>query len=115
MAYKITNDCINCGVCEVECPVGAIIPGGVNWRSKYDPLVMFTEAPAMKDPFYSETIYYVVPGMCNECRDFFSEPRCEMICPMGSVVKDDSVAETAGSSAGAGAPICSLFNYMKVN
>lgn len=27
MAYKINNDCISCGACEAECPVGAISQG----------------------------------------------------------------------------------------
>ena len=27
MAYKITNDCIACGSCEGECPVGCISEG----------------------------------------------------------------------------------------
>jgi len=27
MAYKITEDCVNCGACEGECPVGAISEG----------------------------------------------------------------------------------------
>ena len=27
MAYRITDDCINCGACEIECPVNAISPG----------------------------------------------------------------------------------------
>ena len=26
MAYRINDDCINCGVCEPECPVEAIYP-----------------------------------------------------------------------------------------
>lgn len=27
MAYKISSDCISCGSCEGECPVGAISQG----------------------------------------------------------------------------------------
>ena len=27
MAYKISSDCISCGACEAECPVGAISAG----------------------------------------------------------------------------------------
>ena len=27
MAYKIKGDCISCGACEAECPVGAISAG----------------------------------------------------------------------------------------
>lgn len=32
MAFKITDDCISCGACEAECPVGAIAEGD----GKYD-------------------------------------------------------------------------------
>lgn len=28
MAYKISDECISCGACEVECPVNAISNGG---------------------------------------------------------------------------------------
>lgn len=28
MAYKITDDCTNCGVCEPECPAEAISESG---------------------------------------------------------------------------------------
>ena len=27
MAYHISDDCISCGACEAECPVGAISEG----------------------------------------------------------------------------------------
>lgn len=29
MAYKITDDCVACGSCESECPVGAISSGDI--------------------------------------------------------------------------------------
>lgn len=28
MAYKISDECINCGACEAECPSGAISESG---------------------------------------------------------------------------------------
>jgi ferredoxin len=31
MAIKITDECINCGACEPECPNNAIYEGGVEW------------------------------------------------------------------------------------
>lgn len=31
MAIMITDDCINCGACEPECPNNAIYEGGVEW------------------------------------------------------------------------------------
>jgi len=32
MAIKITDECINCGACEPECPNNAIYEGGMEWR-----------------------------------------------------------------------------------
>ena len=32
MAIIITDECINCGACEPECPNNAIYEGGVEWR-----------------------------------------------------------------------------------
>ena len=31
MAIIITEECINCGACEPECPNNAIYEGGVKW------------------------------------------------------------------------------------
>ena len=31
MAIKITDECINCGACEPECPNNAIYESGVGW------------------------------------------------------------------------------------
>ena len=32
MAIKITDECINCGACEPECPNNAIYEGGMEWQ-----------------------------------------------------------------------------------
>ena len=32
MAIKITDECINCGACEPECPNNAIYEGGSQWE-----------------------------------------------------------------------------------
>ena len=32
MAIMITDECINCGACEPECPNNAIYEGGATWK-----------------------------------------------------------------------------------
>ncbi|MFZ9451713.1 MAG: 4Fe-4S binding protein, partial [Bacteroidia bacterium] len=43
MAIKITDDCINCGACEPECPNNAIYEGGSEWR--------FADGTGVKGPY----------------------------------------------------------------
>ena len=33
MAIIITDECINCGACEPECPNNAIYEGAVDWKA----------------------------------------------------------------------------------
>ena len=53
MAIKITDECINCGACEPECPNNAIYEGGVEWaiadgRSTGGPLVVRVGVPFLR-------------------------------------------------------------------
>ena len=43
MAIKITDECINCGACEPECPNTAIYEGGAEWK--------FSEGTSLKGPY----------------------------------------------------------------
>ncbi|MBI3382668.1 YfhL family 4Fe-4S dicluster ferredoxin [Aquabacterium sp.] len=56
MALTITSECINCDVCEPECPNQAISMG--------------------------ETIYVIDPAKCTECVGHFDEPQCIQVCPV---------------------------------
>ena len=56
MALMITDECINCDVCEPECPNDAISMG--------------TE------------IYLINPDKCTECVGHFDEPQCRQVCPV---------------------------------
>jgi ferredoxin len=56
MALLITDECINCDVCEPECPNGAIYMG--------------------------ESIYEIDPGLCTECVGHHNEPQCQVVCPV---------------------------------
>ena len=56
MALTITSECINCDVCEPECPNQAISMG--------------------------ETIYVIDPAKCTECIGHFDEPQCVQVCPV---------------------------------
>lgn len=62
MALIIRDECINCDVCEPECPNGAISQG--------------------------EEIYVIDPEMCTECVGHYDRPRCVEVCPMDCIEKD---------------------------
>ena len=59
MALRITDQCINCDVCEPECPNGAISPG--------------------------EEFYVIDPGKCTECVGHFDAPQCREVCPVDCI------------------------------
>ena len=68
MALIITDDCINCDVCEPECPNGAIYQG--------------------------EEIYEIDPSKCTECVGHFDEPQCQQVCPVDCIPLDPDRPET---------------------
>jgi ferredoxin len=68
MALKITEDCINCDVCEPECPNQAIYQG--------------------------ELIYEINPNKCTECVGHFDVPQCQQVCPVDCIPKDPNYPET---------------------
>ena len=59
MALMITAECINCDVCEPECPNDAISMG--------------------------EEFYQIDPHRCTECVGHFDEPQCVAICPVACI------------------------------
>ena len=68
MALKITEECINCDVCEPVCPNEAIYMG--------------------------VEIYEIDPDRCTECVGHFDEPQCVEICPVECIPKDPDHEET---------------------
>lgn len=68
MAYKITEECISCGACELECPNIAISDG--------------------------DTIYVIDPLKCTECLGSFESSRCAAVCPVDACVPDQTYTET---------------------
>ncbi len=95
MAIMITDECINCGACEPECPNTAIYEGGAQWSfadgtdlseveledgSKID-------ASTPMEP-YSDEFYYIVTQKCTECTGFHEEPQCAAVCPVDCCVPD---------------------------
>src|SRR5258707_1247975 len=90
MAIKITEECINCGACEPECPNNAIYEGGVEWAiadgtSVKGPFTLLdgsvVDAEAKNAPV-SVDIYYITPNKCTECQGFHEEPQCAAVCPV---------------------------------
>ena len=59
MSLMITDECINCDVCEPECPNGAISQG--------------------------EEIYVIDPNLCTECVGHYDEPQCQQVCPVDCI------------------------------
>ena len=102
MAIKITDECINCGACEPECPNHAIYEGGTNWN--------FSEGTKLKGIFnnkYGESIdadlnrkylanefYYIVTDKCTECVGFHDEPQCAAVCPVDCCIPDENNIES---------------------
>ena len=56
MSTYITDDCINCGACEPECPNQAITEG--------------------------EEIYVIEASLCTECVGFYGHEACQAVCPV---------------------------------
>ena len=87
MAYRITEDCINCGACEPECPNDAIYEGGTNWELDGKTYGEGEAAPSGTDGFYSNEYFYIVPDKCKECEGVHDEPQCVSVCPVDSVLQ----------------------------
>jgi len=68
MALLITDECINCDVCEPECPNDAISPG--------------------------DEIYEIDPNLCTECVGHFETSQCVEVCPVDCIPLDPNRPET---------------------
>ena len=101
MAIKITDECINCGACEPECPNNAIYEGGVEWAIADGTTV--TGSFVLRDgtvvranerlKAISKDIYYITPDKCTECQGFHEEPQCASVCPVDCCVPDEDYVE----------------------
>ena len=70
MSLLINDECINCDVCEPECPNNAISQG--------------------------DEIYEIDPNLCTECVGHFNEPQCMEVCPVDCIIKDPDNVESEG-------------------
>lgn len=68
MALMITDECINCDVCEPVCPNNAIFEG--------------------------ELIYHIDPNRCTECVGHFDTPQCQELCPVECIPLDPNHRES---------------------
>jgi len=101
MALKITDECINCGACEPECPNNAIYEGASNWSYAEGTTLngninvggQSLDANAMQNAV-SDDFYYIVASKCTECNGFHEEPQCAAKCPVDCCVVDEDLAES---------------------
>ena len=75
MSTMITEECINCGACEPECPNTAIYEGGASY-----------EAQGQSHAALAQDIYYIVPEKCTECVGFHDHEACAAVCPVDCCV-----------------------------
>jgi ferredoxin len=68
MSMLITDECINCDVCEPECPNGAISQG--------------------------DEIYVIDSSRCTECVGHYDKPQCVEVCPVDCITLDKNLGET---------------------
>ena len=101
MAIVITDECINCGACEPECPNTAIYEGGAQWRWADGTTLKQVEMDGgvvvsgtePQTPI-SDEFYYIVSDKCTECHGFHEEPQCAAVCPVDCCVDDPDYRET---------------------
>jgi ferredoxin len=102
MAIIITEECINCGACEPECPNNAIYEAGVEWAIADGTEVTgeFLMADGrlvdvnQKFEPVSQEVYFIVPDKCTECTGFHEEPQCAAVCPVDCCVPDPDHVES---------------------
>ena len=102
MAIIITDECINCGACEPECPNNAIYEGGIEWAFSDGTSVTGSFTTISGDSVdvntqnapIEEDIYYIVPDKCTECTGFHEEPQCAAVCPVDCCVPDPDHVES---------------------
>jgi ferredoxin len=102
MAIMITDECINCGACEPECPNNAIYEGGVEWRLSDGTDLKGEVTTPMGNSYDAETeqepvdmdVYYIVTDKCTECVGFHDEPQCAAVCPVDCWVDDPDFRES---------------------
>ena len=101
MAIMITDECINCGACEPECPNNAIYEGGQQWTWGGGTSLTQVEIDGgatvdgkEAQPAISEEFYYIVSDKCTECVGFHEEPQCAAVCPVDCCVDDPDYRET---------------------
>ena len=68
MALLITKKCINCDMCEPECPNEAISMG--------------------------DSIYEINSDRCTECVGHYDTPQCIEVCPVDCIIPDPNHSET---------------------
>lgn len=100
MAIMITDECINCGACEPECPNTAIYEGGIEWTwgggtSLTEVQLEDGSVIGGKEPQQpvSDEFYYIVSDKCTECMGFHEEPQCAAVCPVDCCVDDPDYRE----------------------
>jgi len=97
----ITDECINCGACEPECPNTAIYEGGIEWTwaggTKLNEVTLedgTVVAGTAKQIPVSDEFYYIVSDKCTECNGFHEEPQCAAVCPVDCCVDDPDHRES---------------------
>ncbi|MFT7157536.1 MAG: ferredoxin [Parvicella sp.] len=103
MAIIITEECINCGACEPECPNNAIYEGADSWNFSDGTSMAGTvkgknsgleiDVDEAQKPV-SDDYYYIVTDKCTECVGFHDEPQCAAVCPVDCCVDDPDWRET---------------------
>ncbi|SMO64643.1 4Fe-4S binding protein [Fodinibius sediminis] len=89
MALLITDDCINCGYCLVECPNQAIYEPDMEWSlaegTRLKGRVMVGEGREINakkfHPPLSKQYHFIVPEKCSECKGAYDMPQCAEVCP----------------------------------